>query len=219
MAFIQFSGVTYHDPSRVDESYVLYSAADGVTRLIDLDGAVRNEWPFPGVPARIIDPALNGGRIGDVGVQLSQLDGSPGGIYGNRTIGQLSWTGEKLWEWGTEAPGGAARQNHDWELLANGNRLVLVTIPREVPELGPHVVGDQGIYEVAPDGAIVWQWSAGDHLSEFGFSAEGSTIYAAPLHVGPMTSGAISSSTVPRPLAQTVGTAKPRERSFSPTTS
>jgi hypothetical protein len=44
MAFIQFNGVTHHDPSRVDESYVLYTAADGVTRLIDLDGVVRNEW-------------------------------------------------------------------------------------------------------------------------------------------------------------------------------
>ena len=63
--------------------------------------------------------------------------------------GQLSWTGEKLWEWGTEAPGGAARQNHDWELLQNGNRLILVAIPREVPALGPRIVVDQGIYEVA----------------------------------------------------------------------
>jgi hypothetical protein len=92
MAFVQFSGVTFHDPTQVYESYVLYAAADGVTRLIDLDGVVRNEWPFPGVPARIIDPALNGGRIGDVGVQLTALNDSPGGIYGNRTIGQLSWT-------------------------------------------------------------------------------------------------------------------------------
>jgi hypothetical protein len=115
---------------------------------------VRHAWPFPGVLARIIDPALKEGRVGDVGVQLTQLEGSPGGIYGNRTVGQLSWTGEKLWEWGTEAPGGAARQSHDWELLAGGNRLILVTIPREVPDLGPHVVGDQGLYEVAPDGTI-----------------------------------------------------------------
>jgi hypothetical protein len=161
MAFVQFSGVTYHEPDQVYESLVLYTAADGVTRLIDLHGAVRHSWPFPGVPARIIDPALNGGRIGDVGVQLTQVEGSPGGIYGNRTVGQLSWTGEKLWEWGTEAPGGAARQNHDWELLAGGNRLILVTIPREVPDLGPHVVGDQGLYEVAPNGTIVWRWRAG----------------------------------------------------------
>jgi hypothetical protein len=110
MAFVQFSGVTYHDPDRAYGSYVLYTGADGVTVLIDLNGVVRNEWPHAGVPARIIDPALNAGRIGDIGVQLTQLDNSPGGIYGNRTVGQLSWTGQKLWEWGTEAPGGAARQ-------------------------------------------------------------------------------------------------------------
>ena len=149
MAFVQFSGVTYHDPKLAYDSYVLYTGADGVTRLIDLKGVVRKQWPYAGVPARIIDPALNAGRIGDIGVQLTQLDESPGGIYGNRTVGQLSWTGEKLWEWGTEAPGGAARQNHDWELLQNGNRLILVAIPREVPALGPRIVVDQGIYEVA----------------------------------------------------------------------
>src|SRR3954453_13159001 len=88
MAFVQFSGVTHHDPDRAYGSYVLYTGADGVTRLIDLNGVVRNEWPHAGVPARIIDPALNAGRIGDIGVQLTQLDNSPGGIYGNRTVGQ-----------------------------------------------------------------------------------------------------------------------------------
>ncbi|WP_319428949.1 aryl-sulfate sulfotransferase [Mycobacterium sp. RTGN5] len=173
MAFVQFSGVTYHDPESAHASYVLYTGADGVTRLIDLNGIVRHEWPHAGVPARIIDPALNGGRIGDIGVQLSQVDDSPGGIYANRTVGQLSWEGDTLWEWGTEAPGGAARQNHDWQLLDNGNRLLLVALPRVVEKLGPQVVGDQGIYEVAPDGSIVWEWKAGDHIDEFGFSVEG----------------------------------------------
>jgi hypothetical protein len=36
-----------------------------------------------------------------------------------------------------------------------------------------HIVGDQGIYEVAPDGRIVWEWKAGDHLDEFGFTPDG----------------------------------------------
>lgn len=165
--------VSYFDPGRAHGSYVLYSAADGCSKLIDLNGHVRNQWPHPGVPARVLDPALNGGRVGDVGVQLSTLEGSRGGIFANRTVGQLSWTGEIVWEWGHQAPGGAARQNHDWELLPNGNRLLLVTIPREVPALGPHVVGDQGLYEVTPAGEIVWSWRAGDHLDEFGFSDEG----------------------------------------------
>lgn len=173
MAFVRPTGVTYFDPEPAHHSYVLYSGSDGTTRLIDLNGAVHHEWPFAGVPPRILDPALTGGRLGDLGVQLSAGDDPRGGIYANRTVGQLSWTGERVWEWGERAPGGAARQNHDWELLPNGNRLLLVTIPRVVPALGPDVVGDQGLYEVSPGGEIVWEWRAGDHLDELGLSAEG----------------------------------------------
>ncbi|OXR41966.1 hypothetical protein B7C42_05950 [Nocardia cerradoensis] len=173
MAFVRLTGVTYHDPEAAHDSYILFTGADGVTRLIDLTGDVHREWPFAGVPPRILDPALNNGRLGDVGVQLEPGDDPRGGIYANRTVGQLDWSGEKVWEWGREAPGGAARQNHDWELLPNGNRLLLVTIPRIVPGLGSDPIGDQGLYEVDPDGAIVWEWRAGDHLHELGFSEAG----------------------------------------------
>jgi hypothetical protein len=173
MALARLTGVTYLDPEAAWHGFVLYTAADGVTRLIDLTGEVRQEWPYAGVPARILDPALNNGVLGEVVLQLSAVPDSQGGIYANRTVGRVSWTGETLWEWGSEAPGGAARQNHDWELLPNGNLLLLVTIPRVVQALGDNVVGDQGLYEVSPDGEIVWEWRAGDHLDEFGFSEEG----------------------------------------------
>ncbi|MCV7424001.1 aryl-sulfate sulfotransferase [Mycobacterium yunnanensis] len=173
MAFVRLSGVTYLDPERVHDCYVLFTGADGTTRLVDLTGTVVQAWPFAGVPPRLLDPALNGGRIGDVGVQLSDSGDARGGIYANGTVGQLDWNGSPVWEWGTQAPGGAARQNHDWELLPNGNRLILVTVPRVVPGLGDAVVGDQGLYEVTPDGEIIWTWLAGDHLEEFGFSDAG----------------------------------------------
>ncbi|WP_240498002.1 hypothetical protein [Williamsia sp. 1135] len=116
MAFVRLAGVTYLDPDRVDNSYVLFTGADSVTRLIDLAGTVVRQWPYAGVPPRILDPALNAGRVGDVGVQLTESGDARGGIYANGTIGQLDWAGERRWEWGTEAPDGAARQNHDWEL-------------------------------------------------------------------------------------------------------
>lgn len=173
MALVRLSGVSYLNPELVHDSYVLFSGGDSVTRLINLNGTVVQEWPYAGVPPRILDPALNDGRLGDVGVQLSDSGDARGGIYANGTIGQLSWSGERVWEWGTQAPGGAARQNHDWELLPGGNRLILVTVPRVVPGLGDHIVGDQGLYEVSPAGDIVWQWLAGDHLDELGFSEAG----------------------------------------------
>ncbi|MEV0432604.1 aryl-sulfate sulfotransferase [Nocardia sp. NPDC050413] len=173
MSYVRLSGVTHHEPGNAHDSYILFTGADSITRLIDLAGTVVREWPFAGVPPRIIDPALNAGRLGDIGVQLSESGDARGGIYANGTVGQLTWTGETVWEWGTQAPGGAARQNHDWELLPNGKRLLLVTVPRVVPDLGAMTVGDQGLFEVDPRGAIVWQWLAGDHLHEFGFSEHG----------------------------------------------
>ncbi|WP_328396014.1 aryl-sulfate sulfotransferase [Nocardia sp. NBC_00416] len=173
MAYTRLTGVTHCDPENAYDSYVLFTGADGITRLIDLNGTVVHEWPFAGVPPRVLDPSLNGGRIGDIGVQLSDSGDARGGIYANGTVGQLSWSGEHIWEWGRQAPGGAARQNHDWELLPNGHRLLLVTVPRVVPDLGAATVGDQGLFEVDERGEIVWQWLAGDHLGELGFSASG----------------------------------------------
>ena len=173
MAYVRVTEVTFYDPEIAYESYVLFTGADSVTRLIDLAGAVAHEWPHPGVPPRLLDPAVNGGRVGDIGVQLSDSGDPRGGIYANGTSGQLDWSGERVWEWGHQAPGGAARQNHDWELLPNGNRLILVTVPRVVEALGSATVGDQGLYEVDPNGEIVWTWLAGDHLGELGFSEAG----------------------------------------------
>ncbi|MEJ6548240.1 aryl-sulfate sulfotransferase [Corynebacterium sp. USCH3] len=176
MTHLRTTGVSVQEPDHVEGDYVLFAAPDGVTRLIDHHGDVVHRWEHPGVPSRIIDPALVDGELGRVGLQLSDLpseDEPRGGIYPNRTVGELSWDGEVRWEWGTEAPGGAARQNHDWTLLDNGNRLYLVTVPRVVPFLGNHTVGDQGLYEVDASGQLVWQWLLGDHLDELGLSEEG----------------------------------------------
>src|SRR5690348_6441889 len=107
MAFVRLSGVTYLDPELAYDSFVLFTGADVNTRLIDLNGTVVHQWPHAGVPPRILDPALNGGRIGDVGVQLSDSDDARGGIYANGTVGQLDWDGRTVWEWGAQAPGGA----------------------------------------------------------------------------------------------------------------
>jgi hypothetical protein len=173
MGFVRPTGVTYIDPNIVYNTFVLYTGADSVTRLIDLSGDVVHEWPLPGVPSRVLDPSRIGGQKGHVGLQLSASDDPRGGIYANGTIGQVDWDGKRIWEWGSQVAGGAARQNHDWELLSNGNWLVLVTVLRVVKDLGPEVIGDQGLVEVTPDGTVVWSWSSGDHLSELGLSQLG----------------------------------------------
>jgi hypothetical protein len=167
------TGVTIYDPARAYNSYVCFSSLDGATHLIDMDGNEVHRWEHMGNPSEVINPAMVGGARGHVLLQLQSLDDARGGIFTDKTVGELDWDGKTVWEWGTQAPGGAARQNHDWARLKNGNTLLLVAIPRAVPLLGPKVVGDQAIYEVTPEGKIIWKWVAGDHLSEFGFPPAG----------------------------------------------
>jgi hypothetical protein len=167
------TGVTIYDPARAYNSFICFSSPDGHTHLIDMDGNEVHEWPYVGLPGRIIDPKLVGGQLGHVLLQLSDNGDKRQGIFGDKTVGELDWDGKTVWEWGTQAPGGSARQNHDWDRLPNGNTVLLVTLPHPVKGLGQKELGDQGVYEVTPAGDIVWKWVAGEHLNEFGFSPEG----------------------------------------------
>ncbi len=177
------TGVTIYDPARAYNCFISFSGPDGNTHLIDMNGNEVHRWPHPGAPGEVIDPKLIGGSRGHVLLQLTDTPDPRGGIFTNGTVGELDWDGIVVWQWGAQAPGGAARQNHDWARLANGNTLLLVTVPRAVPglstkglstkSLGLKEIGDQAIYEVSPDGNIVWKWLAGDHLKEFGFSSAG----------------------------------------------
>src|ERR1700722_9615328 len=164
------TGTTIYDPAKAYNSYVIFSALDGKTHLIDLDGNEVHSWPHVAFPAGLLDPALTGGELGHVIVQLQNDPGIETGFFNNRVLGELDWDGKTVWQWGTEAPGGAAKQHHDWGRLPNGNTLVLSHLTHKVKGLGDKDVLDDVIYEVTPDDKIAWTWVAGDHLNEFGFT-------------------------------------------------
>jgi hypothetical protein len=173
------TGVTVYDKARAYPCYVLYAGADEVTHLIDMVGTEVHRWPHTGVPSRLLDPALTGGVKGEVGLHLAALPANLAGTglmpglpaaLRNKTIGIVDWNDKVLWEWGAQAPGGAARQHHDWQRLPNGDTAVLVNIGRVIPDFGPHQMLDDAIYEVNPKGTIVWKWVLSDHLNEFGFT-------------------------------------------------
>lgn len=184
------TGVTRYDPSTAWNGYVLFSAQDKQTHLIDMNGNDVKVWPYEGFPSVLLDPAVNKGRRGHVLVQLANQAGNQGGGNGlrNQSVGELDWSGKVVWEWkgvgvqdayggtgvATEgtASAGSARQHHDWRRLPNGNTVILVNVVRPLAGFKADKVLDDAIYEVTPSGQIVWQWAAGDHLSEFGFSAD-----------------------------------------------
>jgi hypothetical protein len=146
------TGVTRYDPAKAFNSYVLFSGADKITHLIDLNGNVVHEWKYPGFPSVVLDPALIGGKRGHVLVTLASIDASgtglvPGGavLDVTKTIGELDWDGKTVWEWGGDnAPGGAAQQHHDWRRLPNGNTLILANLLHPVPGFAQPKVLDDG---------------------------------------------------------------------------
>jgi hypothetical protein len=173
------TGVTIYDAKLAYNSYVVFAAPDHKTRLIDMGGAVVRQWEYAGFPSEILDPAVTGGKKGHLLVQLSTIEGGGAGVvpnmpaeFNNKTIGELDWDGKTVWEWGKDAPGGGARQHHDWFRLATGNTLVLANSYHPIPGFTLPNLLDDIIYEVTPAGKIVWQWAASDHLTEVGWTPE-----------------------------------------------
>jgi hypothetical protein len=180
------TGTTIYVPGKAYSSFIAFGAPDGKTHLIDMNGHEVHRWDKWGFPSEIINPAINGGKKGHLVVQLTHgtLDKRFGYIFDNKTIGELDWDGKLVWEWGEKAPGGAARQNHDWDRLPNGNTVIVATIDRVLPALSPKPIADQVFYEITPKGDIVWTWYVGDHLGEFGLSPEGLRLLRASLAAG-----------------------------------
>jgi hypothetical protein len=138
------TGVTRYDPARAYNSYVLFSGQDKKTHLIDMNGNEVRQWPHEGFPPLLLEPALAGGKQGNILLQLGSVPGAQttGNGLGNTSIGELDWNGKVVWQWGagaqeaygsasvasSGAPGGAAKQHHDWRRLANGSTLVLANL-------------------------------------------------------------------------------------------
>src|ERR1700760_45221 len=149
------TGVTIYDPALAYNGYVVFAAPDHKTRLIDMDGNVVRQWDHAGFPSEVLDPAVTHGSKGHLLVQLSTIEGGGAGVvpnmpaeFNNKTIGELDWDGKTVWEWGKDAPGGGARQHHDWFRLANGDTLVLANAYRPIPGFKLPNLLDDVIYQV-----------------------------------------------------------------------
>lgn len=160
------TGVTIYDPDKAYNCYVLFDGRDDRAQLIDMQGTAVHSWPYSGWPVEMIDPAYANGERGHL---LGQKEKD---AFANETVIEMDWDGTIVWEWGKEAPGGKAGQDHDLARLPNGNTLILGYYPRIVPEISDEPVRDQNIYEVTPNGELVWQWSAVDHREQLGVTED-----------------------------------------------
>jgi hypothetical protein len=161
------AGVTIYDPDRAENCYVIFDGADGATHIIDMAGNEVKTWPHKGVPSEIIDPDLIGGKKGHVFVGIRSDD-----PMATDTLQELDWNDDVVWEWGEQAPGGKAQQHHDQARLPNGNTLINAYKTHVVPTISDEPVRDNPLYEVTPEGKIVWTWLVSEHLEELGFPDE-----------------------------------------------
>jgi len=171
------TGTTRYDPSKTYNSFVLFSGGDNIAHLIDMNGNSVHEWKDALAHSTLIDPAVNGGKLGHVLVTLDTVEGKgtdlvPGQVNRKiaKTVGELDWDGKVVWSFGEKAPGGAAQQHHDWARLANGNTVVLANRVHPVKGFKQPQVLDDVVYEVNPAGEVIWEWVASEHLNEFGFT-------------------------------------------------
>lgn len=170
------TGVTIYDPEQAWNGYVLFGSPDGRSHLIDNNGNEVRTWSYLGFPSEILNPNVIDGKRGHILVQLSSTEPGPwSSIFNNKTIGELDWEGNIVWQWGEQAPGGAARQHHDWTRLPNGNTLILSSVEQPVPGVSTEPITDQAIYEITPAGEIIWKWTLGEHIQELGITPEGFT--------------------------------------------
>jgi hypothetical protein len=183
------TGVTIYDPARTWNGYtVLSPLATQAVIVIDMNGNVVKRWDdfnnSAGGPARVLP---GGGVISAKGARpphqealaLEQRDFSGKVIWSFNHVEEIELRDAgKVW---------SARQHHDWQredfpsgyyspdatpATTGSNTLILTHTNHTLPAVADVALEDDRLIEVAADGRIVWEWTAGEHIEEFGFAPD-----------------------------------------------
>ena len=182
------TGTTIYDPERTWNGFtVLSPLGEQAAVVIDMNGNVVKSWAgyqvSAGGPVRI----LPGGEVvAPVGANPPKQESL--GLEQRDFEGNVVWqldrneqiqtnTGETI---------SSLRQHHDWQRndfpagyyspdytpsARGANTLVLTHTTHTLPGVTDRrELDDDRIIEVTWEGEIVWEWTAGEHIDEFGFS-------------------------------------------------
>lgn len=165
----QTVGLFEHDAGAF-EGYTLFSGLQYTkTYLIDNEGELVHVWDSSGISEYLLE---DGSLIHTTNVSNPVIAG--GGNTGG--IKRLSWDGTPIWEY--EYSGPLYRLHHDFEVMPNGNVLMIswelktsaeaAAAGRDPALLSQGVLYPERIIEVEPTGPttgnIVWMWNMWDHL-------------------------------------------------------
>src|SRR6185437_14729858 len=186
------TGTTIYDPVRTWNGYtVLSPLGTQAVIVIDMNGKVVKRWDgyneSAGGPARVLPG----------GVVISAAGARPPHQESLELV-ERDFDGRVLWRFGhnvqVQTRDGATiwalRQHHDWgredfpagyyspgaaPTAAAVKMLILTHVSHLLPKVADVNLEDDRLIEVTPDGKIVWEWTAGDHIDELGLSAAART--------------------------------------------
>jgi hypothetical protein len=183
------TGVTIYDPARTWNGYtVLSPLATPAVIVIDMNGNVVKRWDdynsSAGGPARVLPGgqviAASGARPPyQESLELVQRDFAGNLVWSFRRNEQV-----ELRDAGTVW---SSRQHHDWQredfpagyyspeltpAPTGANTLLLTHTNHVLPAVADTMLEDDRLIEVTPDGRIVWEWTAGEHIDELGFAPD-----------------------------------------------
>ncbi len=167
MARIIQHSVTHYDPSKAYNGYTLFAPMGGKNVwLIDMQGRIVHQWKMPHTPGchGVILP--NGNLL-----YAARLPKRPlpefGGGGGN--IVEVDWDGNLIWKYED------LFLHHSFYRQDNGNIMTLrwVSVPDDIAERvkggipgteRKGVLWADSFQEITPDGEVVWEWEAHEHL-------------------------------------------------------
>jgi len=160
-------GVTYYDKKKALDGYTLLAPMWGKnTWLINMEGEIVNAWKFNKRPADFPYLLPNGNLIYPERLPIPKLLFTGG--CGCDCL-EVDWNNNLVWKY-TDT-----EQHHVVRRLKNGNTLFLriERVPKNMvkrikggikgTEENGDIYGDS-FREVTPDGDIVWEWNAFEHL-------------------------------------------------------
>ncbi|MCA1175255.1 MULTISPECIES: hypothetical protein [unclassified Pantoea] len=101
------TGVTYYDPARAWNGYVVIPGSDNQTHLIDMTGQEVHRWAYEGFPSWPIPTDRVNGQRGHLLVQLEHQkdldkEASPGNGMVNASVAEVDWNGAVQWQYGSQ---------------------------------------------------------------------------------------------------------------------
>ncbi|MBM3818678.1 MAG: thioredoxin [Acidimicrobiia bacterium] len=189
------TGTTIYDPDRSWNGFtVLSPLGTQAVLVIDMNGTVVKRWEgfnnSAGGPARV----LPGGHVIAAGgarpphqesLELIQRDFDGTIVWRFDRSDQITTPEGMVW---------SARQHHDWQRddfpsgyyspeytpsTAARTTLILAHADRMQPKVADVMLGDDRLIEVNANGAIVWEWLAGDHIDEMGLAPDARAVIRA----------------------------------------